>query len=140
MPPEFITFHIWVMIPWLSVTSTPFPKQNRGALSKNRTCDSSLPRTCFTTRLLGRFVKSRANYTDIQKKIKQKPPCPIFYIILHFFNSVLCSGNTRYDSVAFWMARLCVHVSSTVFLKYGKICVHFFAHAVAKYHARIIFT
>ena len=24
-----------------------------GALSKNRTCDSSLPRTCFTTRLLG---------------------------------------------------------------------------------------
>ena len=26
-----------------------------GALSKNRTCDSSLPRTCFTTRLLGRL-------------------------------------------------------------------------------------
>ncbi len=27
-----------------------------GALSKNRTCDSSLPRTCFTTRLLGQLM------------------------------------------------------------------------------------
>ncbi len=41
----------------------------RGALSKNRTCDSSLPRTCFTTRLLG---QSRSHYTDIHTKINIK--------------------------------------------------------------------
>ena len=41
-----------------------------GALSKNRTCDSSLPRTCFTTRLLGR--QNFFNYTKPQEKIKDK--------------------------------------------------------------------
>ena len=43
-----------------------------GALSKNRTCDSSLPRTCFTTRLLGQLAKLLTDYTVHHEKIKEK--------------------------------------------------------------------
>ena len=45
-------------------------KKTSGALSKNRTCDSSLPRTCFTTRLLGQSLP--ANYKGCAQKIKDK--------------------------------------------------------------------
>lgn len=45
-------------------------KKTSGALSKNRTCDSSLPRTCFTTRLLGQRLP--ANYKYHTPKIKDK--------------------------------------------------------------------
>ena len=48
-----------------------------GALSKNRTCDSSLPRTCFTTRLLGQFAKLLTDYTVRHKKIKEKRSTPV---------------------------------------------------------------
>lgn len=47
-------------------------KKNKksGALSKNRTCDSSLPRTCFTTRLLGR-LKTKVLYGYANKNQEQ---------------------------------------------------------------------
>ena len=42
-----------------------------GALSKNRTCDSSLPRTCFTTRLLGQQNFPNYNLPHIKSKNKK---------------------------------------------------------------------
>ena len=93
VPPEFITFHIWVMITWLSVTSTPFPKK-RGALSKNRTCDSSLPRTCFTTRLLGQFENHGQIIRTSRKKSSKNRHRPILSGYFVFFQ--FCFMFNRY--------------------------------------------
>lgn len=55
-------------------------------------------------------------------------------------SSALCSGVTRYDSQAFWMVLLCVQGSRMHSRSIGKMLSHCFARAVAKYHARAMFT
>ena len=53
VPPRIYYFYWVLRLCDCQTLQRPAPEKFSGALSKNRTCDSSLPRTCFTTRLLG---------------------------------------------------------------------------------------
>ena len=65
-----------------------------GALSKNRTCDSSLPRTCFTTRLLGQFENHGQIIRTSRKKSSKNRHRPILSGYFVFFQ--FCFMFNRY--------------------------------------------
>ena len=87
-------------------------------------------------RLFDRFytVEASRNSTGLGLSIANH----LFSFILRLLRYVFCSGVIRLLSIAFWIALLCVHVSSFFSSIYGSTSSYRLASAVAKYHAIIM--